>query len=475
MPIAPDTTILGKYKILRPIGEGGMGRVWLAEEITFGGRQVALKEPRQDISAVDRDDIQRRYQQEIQVYAALQKAHAAHIVPVYTVEPFDGSALLVMDYMAGGDLAQRIAAHPNGLPVDQALTITRTILTALKSAHEHPLEIVHRDVKPANVLFDQGGAAWLADFGLAQISGASGRSHLNGGSHPGSPLYMAPEQATSADYLQPAADIFALGCLLFEMLTGKRYKRVRPGTRLASLLGEMPAWLDEAASKCLAEDPWERYADAGEMLAALSSPPVEAENKTPSSGTAMLPILASNTRFSDSGFSQSISETVEQDSHSFTEVGSADSSKLRSVTIPVRHEYGDRHETVNETFWVAGSIKVVQAHSKEKTWQSTIRASTGKQKQVLIDLYRQLVLGNFASVEGKRGNAAAPILDHLYPDQNTLPRFVRLAKSNTTGMIVYNLMRHNPEKEEGYRLLGGILVSLVDTGFLDMPVLHEKP
>jgi formylglycine-generating enzyme required for sulfatase activity len=275
MPIAPDTTILGKYKILRFIGEGGMGRVWLAEEITFGNRQVALKEPRSDLSHLDRDDIQRRYQQEISIYAALQKAHAAYIVPVHTVEPYGDTPLLVMAYMAGGDLAQRMAAHPQGLPVDQALTITRALLTALKAAHEHPLEIIHRDLKPANILFDEAGAAWLADFGLAQISGASGRSQLAGGSHPGSPLYMAPEQATSADYLSPAADIFALGCLLFEMLTGKRYKRVRPGTRLNSLRADAPVWIDDVAIRALAEDPWERYTDAGEMLEAMEQEAAE--------------------------------------------------------------------------------------------------------------------------------------------------------------------------------------------------------
>jgi hypothetical protein len=279
VPIIPDTTILGKYKILRPIGEGGMGRVWLAEEITFGNRQVALKEPRSDLSPLDRDDIQRRYQQEIAVYAALQKAHAAHIVPVHTVEPFGDTPLLVMDYMAGGDLAQRMAAHPQGLPVEQALTITRTLLAALKAAHEHPLVIVHRDLKPANVLFDEGGAVWLADFGLAQLSTASIRSLLAAGVHPGSPAYMPPEQAASAAPLTPAADIFALGSLLFEMLTGKRYQRVRPGTPPRSLRADLPTWLDEAVSRSLIEDPWDRYVDAGEMLAALTAERSEGEAK----------------------------------------------------------------------------------------------------------------------------------------------------------------------------------------------------
>ena len=97
----------------------------------------------------------------------------------------------------------------------------------------------------------------------------SGRSQLRGGQHPGTPLYMAPEQARSPDPLTPAADLYALGCVLFEMLTGKRYKRVRPGILPSALRSEIPAWLDETLARALQEDPWDRYTSAAEMTAAL--------------------------------------------------------------------------------------------------------------------------------------------------------------------------------------------------------------
>ncbi len=82
-------------------------------------------------------------------------------------------------------------------------------------------------------------------------------------------MYMAPEQARSPEPLVPAADVYALGCMLFEMLTGKRYKRVRPGTRVGDVRGDVPAWLDEVVARCVQEEPWDRYEDAREVLAAL--------------------------------------------------------------------------------------------------------------------------------------------------------------------------------------------------------------
>jgi hypothetical protein len=156
------------------------------------------------------------------------------------------------------------------LPIEQALEVMAALLRALQAAHEHTLEIVHRDVKPSNVLFDGANRAHLADFGLAQLGGTSGRSQLEGvRKHPGTPAYMAPEQTSSTDYLTPAADIYAAGCVLFEMLTGKRYKRVRPGSKPSALRPEIPHWVDALAAKALAPDPFDRFEDAGDMLAAL--------------------------------------------------------------------------------------------------------------------------------------------------------------------------------------------------------------
>ena len=270
MSIQPGQTILnGKYRIEHLIGEGGMARVWLAEEPRFGNRRVAIKEPRTDLLPELVQEVRLRYQREVQVCAALEKARTPQIVRAITTELLGDTLLLVMEYLPGGDLGALLKDHPGGLSVERVVAIALDLLAALEAVHGHELEIVHRDVKPSNVLFDEEGKAHLADFGLAQLAGMSGRSQLAGGQHPGTPMYMAPEQESSPRSLTPAADLYAVGCVLFEMLTGKRYKRVRPGTLPGALRAETPRWLEEVVSKTLAEDPWDRYAGAAEMATAM--------------------------------------------------------------------------------------------------------------------------------------------------------------------------------------------------------------
>ena len=236
MTIQPDTIILNKYRIVRLIATGGMARVWLAEESAFGQRQVAIKEPLRDLDTGAAQDVGQRFAQEVKICAQLADVHTPSIVRAITSEPYDGEMLLVMEYLPGGDLADLLESNKLGLPLDQAATIAGQVLAALRVAHDHPWEIIHRDVKPSNILFDREGAAHLSDFGLAQLAGMSQRSQLQGQPHPGTPSYMAPEQASSTQALTPAADVYAVGAVLFEMLTGKRYNRVQPGTRVRSLL-----------------------------------------------------------------------------------------------------------------------------------------------------------------------------------------------------------------------------------------------
>ncbi len=273
MPIQPGQAILnGKYHILRLIGEGGMARVWLAEEPRFANRCVAIKEPRSDLPPDDLQELRQRYRHEIELASQLDRGGVPNIVRAYTVEEMpEGAQLLVMEYMEGGSLADLMATHPDGLPVDRALAITRSILRALDAFHRLPMAPVHRDIKPANILLDARGDARLGDFGLAQLPGMSGRSRLLGASHPGTPMYMAPEQAASPQPLLPAADLYALACILFEMLTGQRYKRVRPGTKASDVRSDVLAWLDGVLAQALMEDPWDRYETAAGMAAALDA------------------------------------------------------------------------------------------------------------------------------------------------------------------------------------------------------------
>ena len=274
MPIHKGATILnGKYRILRLIGEGGMARVWLAEELVFGNRPVAIKEPHAGLGSTDSEELRQRFQREVKVSAALEQAGTPNIVRAITAEPFEDGLLLVMEYMPGGDLEQRIRQFPQGMPLDEVVAVAEDMLTALAAVHNHPLDIVHRDIKPSNILFDAQGRARLADFGLAQVAGWSkvsrGREDMIGRAHPGTPTYMAPEQATEIGYLTPAADLYALGAVMFEMMTGKRYKRYRPGTRPSELRPGIPGWLDDLVVRAMAEEPFDRWPDAEAMKQAL--------------------------------------------------------------------------------------------------------------------------------------------------------------------------------------------------------------
>ena len=256
----------GQYRIVSRIHEGGMATVWLAEQPEFGRRKVAVKEPK--LEKQHRQELERRFRQEIDLVPLLERLD--HVVRTYTLEHrTDGTPLLVMEYVDGGSLADLIARNPGGLPVGQALKITQDTLEALKGLHQLPDTPVHRDIKPGNILLDRERGALLSDFGLTQLPGKSRRSESRAKSHPGTPLYMAPEQEQSTVLLTPAADLYALGCVLFEMLTGERYKRLTPGTKASEIRPEVPEWLDSVLAKALAEDMWARYQSAEEMAKAL--------------------------------------------------------------------------------------------------------------------------------------------------------------------------------------------------------------
>jgi serine/threonine protein kinase/predicted MPP superfamily phosphohydrolase len=259
----------GQYRILRRIHEGGMAIVWLAEQPEFGGRKVAIKEPK--LEQEHRWEMERRFRQEIELAPQLERL--PHVVRAYTLEHrIDSTPLLVMEYVDGGSLADLIARNPEGLPIGQALRITQDVLRALAGLHRLPNTPVHRDVKPSNILLDQQKGALLSDFGLTQLPDKSSRSRSPTKSHPGTPLYMAPEQEHGTALLAPAADLYALGCVLFEMLTGKQYKRIMLGTRASELRPEVPTWLDEVLTKALEVNPANRYQSAVEMADALEPP-----------------------------------------------------------------------------------------------------------------------------------------------------------------------------------------------------------
>jgi eukaryotic-like serine/threonine-protein kinase len=201
---------VGRYRILQHIARGGMATVYLAHDPHFN-REVAIKIlPPQFMHD---PMFLGRFKREAQTIAALE--HQA-IVPVYDFGEADEQPFLVMRYMSGGSLAERIAKEP--LPLAEAAAIVQRIGSALDEAHNKG--IIHRDLKPGNILFDHHGHAFLSDFGIVKL--AESTTTFTGDNIIGTPAYMSPEQARGESNLDGRSDIYALGAILFEMLSGQQ-------------------------------------------------------------------------------------------------------------------------------------------------------------------------------------------------------------------------------------------------------------
>jgi hypothetical protein len=199
----------GRYLVERKLGEGGMGAVYLARDTQLD-RPVALKVP--FLGGPDGDSLRARFLHQARAAAAL---HHPAVCPVFDVGETDGTPYLTMPYLSGEPLSRRLARGP--LPVPGALALVEKLARALHFAHERG--VVHRDLKPGNVLLDERGEPVVMDFGLAR---RAGDSHLTQeGEVMGTPMYMAPEQLMGqVAAMGPAADVYSLGVVLYELLTG---------------------------------------------------------------------------------------------------------------------------------------------------------------------------------------------------------------------------------------------------------------
>src|SRR5512134_2614664 len=201
-----------RYRIERELGAGGMATVYLAHDVRHD-RRVALKVLRPELSAILGSQ---RFLAEIKTTANLQHPH---ILSLFDSGEADGLVFYVMPYVEGESLRDRLRRE-HQLPVDDAVRIAREVADALQYAHGHG--IVHRDIKPENILL-HGGHAMVADFGIALAASRSdgGTRMTETGMSLGTPHYMSPEQAMGEREITPKADIYALGCVLYEMLAGE--------------------------------------------------------------------------------------------------------------------------------------------------------------------------------------------------------------------------------------------------------------
>jgi len=203
--------LAGRYTIERELGAGGMATVWLAHDVRYA-RDVALKVLRPDLSAVLGAE---RFLREIRITA---KLNHPHILPLLDSGEADGLLFYVMPYVAGGSLRERIR-RGEGWTLEAALPLLRSVAAALDHAHRQG--IVHRDVKPENVLFFEG-EPMVADFGIARAVTSAGGDQLTRSGFPvGTPGYMSPEQAMGGALVDARTDVFGLGCLAYELFVGE--------------------------------------------------------------------------------------------------------------------------------------------------------------------------------------------------------------------------------------------------------------
>jgi DNA-binding beta-propeller fold protein YncE/predicted Ser/Thr protein kinase len=242
---------LGGYRIDSLIARGGMGVVYRATQLALE-RPVALKVIARQLA--DDEKFRRRFLSESRLAAQLE--HPA-VVPVYDAREDDGELIVAMRLIEGGDL-RKLIDREGPLEPERAVHLLGQIAEALDAAHA--AGIVHRDVKPHNVLIE-GERAYLSDFGLAKAYAETGPG--SGASIVGTVEYMAPEQ-WRGERVGPAADIYALGCVLYEALTGiVPYARKDAGTE-----PELPRGIEAVIERAVSKDPGDRYASAGELIVA---------------------------------------------------------------------------------------------------------------------------------------------------------------------------------------------------------------
>ena len=281
MIIQPQALIKGRYRVGRRLGEGGMAIVYLGHDLLLG-RDVAIKSPRPQFSADP--GFRARFEREARAAAALSHPN---IIDVYDVGEDDGTPFIVMELVRGQSLKEIIAADSPFHPDDVA-ELLEQIGGALDYAHARGY--VHRDIKPGNILVDQHGRARLVDFGIAK--GLADGDLTETGASLGTVGYLSPEQAAGL-MATPASDVYSVGVVAFEMLTGElpfaaetpigvAMRHVNdPAPRPSHVVPGLPPQVDPIILRALAKDPTRRWGSAGAFARALrnwrnAGPPVPA-------------------------------------------------------------------------------------------------------------------------------------------------------------------------------------------------------
>ncbi|MFC2157653.1 protein kinase [Acidobacteriota bacterium] len=318
--VSPDKTFAGKYKIIEEIGRGGMGIVYKAEDTKLK-RKVALKflpaELMQDKHA------KARFLQEAQAAAALNHPN---ICTVYEVDVADDQTFIAMEFIEGQTLKDKIDSGP--LDIDDAVKITTQVAEGLAEAHAKG--IVHRDIKPANIILTDKGTAKIMDFGIAKL--ATGVDLTQPSTLIGTVAYMSPEQARG-DEVDLRTDIWSLGAIFYEMLTGERpfqksqeqaliYAILHDSPTPVSLLrSDIPTHVEKVIEKALAKKTKERYQNIEELIQDLSRSVVTSQDRLEKS-IVVLPFDDLSPERNQEYFSDGLTEEI-----------SADLSRIHSLRV----------------------------------------------------------------------------------------------------------------------------------------------
>ena len=268
-----------RYRILRPFGQGGMGAVYLAEDMRLGSR-CAVKESVPDPAASPQALAQLRAQFELEARTLAGLSHP-NLPKVTDYFSESGNEYLVMEYMEGEDLASVLARHGGPLPEKPVLIWADQVLDALDYLHGQPRPIIHRDIKPANIILAPQGKVKLVDFGLVKLYDPTNPRTATAMKGMGTPEYTPLEQyAGGAGHTDARSDIYALGAMLYHLLTGVTpvnvpQRSLNPGSLIAprQVVPALSAVTEAAVLKAIAVHPDQRFQTAREMRTALAAPP----------------------------------------------------------------------------------------------------------------------------------------------------------------------------------------------------------
>ncbi len=439
-----------RYAVSREVGRGGMATVFVATERP-SGRKVAVKVIRPEIALSVGAE---RFLLEIRLAARLSHPN---ILPVLDSGEIGGLTYYVMPYVDGESLRTRLSRH-GPLEIDAAIRIARDVGSAL--AHAHAQHVVHRDIKPGNILLSRG-TAYVVDFGVAR---AIDETHMGSITAPGiavgTPAYMSPEQASGERYLDGRSDVYSLGCVLWEMLTGEppytgptahailRKCFSEPAPVLRDARAEVPVHIEHALTRALARLPVDRFETAAEFSAALSAS-VAVSGVPRRTSIAVLPFRNLGRDAADAYLSDGLTEEII--SHL---------TKLESVRVAARTSSFAFRETdkspqgVGRMLGVAAVLDGSVRRTADRLAVETCLVSVSDGQELWREHYDREMQDVFAIQEDIAGAIVGTLEEHLGapPAQSGVRRYTE----SLTAFELYLRGRYEGKRRRRDGLLGGI-------------------